>query len=123
MRTSSLAATTDIYECGTASVVVPTRISHERFGAYSQAVRRLIHGLGEAASDEIWKPILTPLRRCGFALCAAPLPFNEPSVQPPDAGKLNARQQSQAMSYTAQAIQLGNTILCLEALRQSNENP
>jgi hypothetical protein len=123
MRTATLAATAEIYDCGSTNVLVRARLSHDRFCAYSLAVRRLIHGLGEAVSDEVWKPILTPLRRYGFALCAAPLPFNEPTIQPQDIGKLHSRRDELAMVYPAQAIQLGNTILCLEALIQSNENP
>lgn len=123
MRATTLAATSEIYECGSTNELVRARLSHDRFCAYSLSVRRLIHGLGEAISDEVWKPILTPLRRYGFALCAAPLPFNEPSIQPQDIGKLHSRRDELAMVYPAQVIQLGNTILCLEALIQSNENP
>lgn len=123
MITTSLAATTDIYECAEANCIVRTRLFHDGLRAYSVALRRLIAGLGEAASEEIWKPILTPLRRYGFALCAAPLPFNEPTIQPTDVGRLHSRGEALAMVYPAQVMQLGNTIQCLEALLQCNENP
>jgi hypothetical protein len=123
MRSTSIVGTSEIYECGSLNAVVRTRLSHAHFRAYSLALKRLIHGLGEAAAEEIWKPILTPLRRYGFALCAAPLPFNEPSIQPKDIGKLHSRRDALAMVYPSQAVQLGNTIQLLEGLIQSTENP
>ncbi len=123
MRNITLASTADIYECGAENSLLRARISHDPFRAYSLAVKGLINGLGEAASDEVWKPILTPLRKYGFALCAAPLPFNEPSIQQTDIGKLNSSRVALDKVYPAQALQLGKTILCLEAINQRGENP
>jgi hypothetical protein len=123
MRPASVAATNAIYECASKDRLIRTRISHDAFRAYSLALRRLIRGLGEAASEEAWKTILTPLRRYGFALCAAPLPFNEPSIQPSDVGKLHSLKDALSMVYPAPAMQLGNTIQCMEALLQNSANP
>jgi hypothetical protein len=123
MRATTLAAANNIYECGSTNVVVRARLSHDGFRSYSLALKRLIHSLGEAVSEEVWKPIITPLRRYGFALCAAPLPFNDPAILPADVGKLHSRREDLAMVYPVQAMQLGNTIFSLEALLQSSENP
>jgi hypothetical protein len=122
MRNANLAATNAIYECASKDRLIRTRISHDAFRAYSLSLRRLIRGLGEAACEEAWKTILAPLRRYGFALCAAPLPFNEPSIRPTDIAELHSRREALAMVYPSQALQLGNALQSLDALILSNEN-
>ena len=122
MRTSTLAEATKVYECAIKAKVVRTRLSHERFRTYSLSLRRLVRAVGEDASDEVWKTILSPIRRYGFSLCAAPLPFNEASIRPNLPG-LRSRREDLALVYPAQAILLAATLDHLEALIASNENP
>lgn len=122
MRPSTLAAASTVYKCATIARVARTRLSHERFRAYSLSLRRLIRGVGENGSDEAWKAVLSPLRRYGFSLCAAPLAFNEGSIRP-DLDRLRSRLEGFALVYPAQAILLAKVLDDLEALISSCENP
>lgn len=124
MRTVSIAEANRVYRCASINEVVHrSKISHELFRAYSSALRVLLRGLGEAASEEIWTPFLKPLRRYGFALCSAPLPFNDPDIQPPAIEKLRARSATISALYPERTIQLNTLIENLSKLRQLTDNP
>ena len=118
-----MAATAEIYACAAETSLLRTRISHDLFRTFSMGMKRLLRGLGEATDDELWKPVINPLRRYGFALCAAPLPFNETSIQPPGIDRLNSKRETLGMLYPAQAAQLAAVIEGLKALRMVGENP
>ena len=122
-HTPTLAAIDEVYECAAANAVVRTRIPHDLFRTFSMSMKRLMHGLGEATEDELWKPVINPLRRYGFALCAAPLPFNETTIQPPAIDRLQSKCDALAMLYPAQASQFAAVIELLKPLHVSRENP
>jgi hypothetical protein len=122
-HTPTLAAIDEVYKCAAANVIVRTRITHDLFRMFSMGMKRLLHGLGEATEDELWKPVINPLRRYGFALCAAPLPFNETTIQPPAIDRLHSKCDALAMLYPAQAAQLAAVIELLKPLQVSRENP
>lgn len=121
--TPSLAAINQIYACAEANTILRTRIPHDGFKAFSLAMKRLLRGLGDAGEDETWKPVINPLRRYGFSLCAAPLPFNESTIQPPGIDQLRSTCEALAMLYPAQAAQLGIVVELLKTLVVSRENP
>lgn len=123
MKASTLFATTSIYECATENATRRARISHEQFRQFSFALKNLRSGLGGASADEAWKSILAPLRRYGFAICSAPLPFNEPTICPRNIEDLRARRVGLSMVYPAETVFLGLAIDCLAALVQSYDNP
>lgn len=122
MRASTLAEASKVYECAISGSPVRSLLSHERFRAYSVALRQLVLAVGEDSSDEVWKPILSPLRRYGFSLCGSPLSFDEASIRP-DLPRLRLRCEQIAMVYPAQVNLLTQTLDHLEVLTTSNENP
>ena len=120
---ATLATINQVYECAAASAVFRTRIQHDAFRTFSMGMKRLICGLGEAIEDESWKPVIKPLRRYGFEMCAAPLPFNETTIQRPAVDRLHSKCEELAMLYPAQAAQLAGVIEMLKPLLASPENP
>jgi hypothetical protein len=99
-------------------------ITHALFRDYSVGVDRLLRILGDAADEEIWKNVVTLLRRYRFWLTAAPLPFNDGALS--IAAVLDeARNKLSAFRcvHPSAAEQLATLIEIGAKLHASSENP
>lgn len=121
MRPVDFRQVADVYEC-TNAPVTRHRLNHHAFRSYSLSLARLIRALGELAADEIWRSILSPLRRYGYSVCSAPVPFNEPVIRP-DLDQLNRRKDKLTFVYPAEAIQLGVVLDHLTVLVDCADSP
>ena len=65
-----------VYRCCGAASVARLPVSHRDFRSYCLALRNFDRVLGEAASDEYWRPLLGMLKGYRFMMSAAPLQFS-----------------------------------------------
>lgn len=76
----SLSDVSAIYERSSCVKIERQRVKYDKFHNFCIALKNFERLLGEAAEEDYWKEFLRPLRRYRFDLCAAPLPFNHPTV-------------------------------------------
>jgi len=85
MKSISIADADYIYACFASIRIKQYKVSHNDFKTFCVLLgefdRRIKEGVDE--NDYYWSFFLRRLRRYRFELCAAPLPFNHPSVYSP----------------------------------------
>lgn len=73
-----------IYECCSHIKIQYHRVDNSQFRSFCLSLKKFERFLGEAAEDNYWRAFLYSLRRYQFCLCAAPVPFNHPTVRKPE---------------------------------------
>ena len=84
----SLSDVSAIYDCSSCVKIKRKRVKHNEFRSFCLALKSFERSLGEAVEEDYWREFLRPLRRYRFYLCAAPLPFNHPTVCQPESLEL-----------------------------------
>lgn len=99
-------------------------VKHHDFGMFCLLLRKFERQLSEAAKDDYWKNFLQLLRRYRFDLCAAPLPFNHPTVYSPENSKFLRKQLARCQFIYPDLLASASDIVnCVESLSQLDSNP
>lgn len=124
MNYISLSDVDSIYSLSSYFQIKHQPVKHHDLGIFCLLLRKLECQLSETAKDDYWKNFLQLLRRYRFDLCAAPLPFNHPTVYSPEKStflrKQLARCQFMYPDLLSSASELVN---CVESLSQLDSNP
>src|ERR1700749_1961406 len=84
MRIITLEAASAVYSCRSGIVVRHHRVAHDAFREFSFRLRNFERALGEEAENEYWRTFVRRLKRYRFEATAAPLPFGNRVLMPPE---------------------------------------
>lgn len=120
----SLSDVNKIYSLSSHFQIKHQPVKHHDFGIFCLLLRKFERQLSEAAKDDYWKNFLQLLRRYRFDLCAAPLPFNHPTVYSPENSKFLRKQLARCQFIYPDLLSSASDIVnCVESLSQLDSNP
>lgn len=124
MRLITLEAASAVYSCSSNIVVRHHRVSHDAFREFSFRLRNFERALGEEVENEYWRTFVRRLKRYRFETTAAPLPFGNRVLMPPELlGWLDDHLRQCRDIYSPFADASGELIASLKRLVEANENP
>lgn len=120
----SLSDVHNIYSLSSQVQIKHQPVKHHDFGSYCLLLRKFECQLSEADKDDYWKNFLQLLRRYRFDLCAAPLPFNHPTVYSPETSKFLRKHLARCQFIYPDLLSSASELVnCLEKLSHLDSNP
>ncbi len=113
-----------VYSCRRAAVVRHRRVTHDGFRDFSLRLQNFERALGEEGKDEYWQTFVRRLKRYRFEASAAPLPFGNRVLMPPELlRRLDDHLRQCRMLYPQYVETSGALMERLKRLGETNENP
>lgn len=124
MRLITLEAASAVYSCRSGIVVRHHRVAHDAFRDFSFRLRNFERALGEEAENEYWRTFVRRLKRYRFEATAAPLPFGNYVLMPPELLRWLDDHLRQCRMLYPQFAEAGSALIAsLKSLVEANENP
>lgn len=124
MNSISIGSATGVYETASKCEITRHWVDHSGLADLSRSLRQLIQSLGSEAEEEFWQRILGPVRRLAFALCSAPLPFDQAAEAAcTDWDKLNRQVRQCQQTYPDSHASLASLVQKLQALSKETGTP